>query len=102
MARAENWSYVKADLKAGKQYFIIARTVMGVLKARVAYDPILKEDEKHRNKIDKWLEKLAPTTMMPDKRKEYVGPRIAQIKKAIDAFEKGEVKFEILEEDDYR
>jgi hypothetical protein len=102
LARAENWSYVKADLKAGKQYFIIARTMIGLMKARVALDPILKVDTKQRDKIDGWLEKLSPTAMIPEKKKEYMAPRIDQIKKAMAAFDKGEVKFEILEAGDFK
>ena len=44
LARAENWSYVHANLEAGRQYFILAKVFPGIWKARVAYDPIRKGD----------------------------------------------------------
>jgi hypothetical protein len=44
LARAENWSDVKADLEAGKQYFIIGKVFSGVWRARVAFDPVTKGD----------------------------------------------------------
>ena len=45
MARAENWSYVEADLQAGRHYYIIARPMMGAWKARVALDPVGQHED---------------------------------------------------------
>ena len=36
LARAENWSYVHADLEPGKQYFILTKVFPGIWKALVA------------------------------------------------------------------
>ncbi len=56
LARSENWSCVEAELEGGKSYFIIGKVRMGLLKARVALDPVNKGDniskEKIKNSID--------------------------------------------------
>ena len=52
MTRAENWSYVKADLEAGKRYDILAKVFPGVWKARIAFDPIRRGDSQLAQRID--------------------------------------------------
>ena len=68
LARAENWSCVKANLAAGKQYVIKANPMMGVWKARVAFDPVTKADyEKQAKDVQKWLAKMQPMAPNPQK-----------------------------------
>ncbi len=102
IARAENWSYVKANLAPGKQYFILGRVMMGVWKARVALDPVNKNDNVSQAQIDKWLNGLRPTTVIPAKVDSYAKPRISQIKAAIEKFEAGDVKYFELKGEDNR
>ena len=102
LGRAENWSYVKADLEGGKNYYILGRVFPGVWKARVAFDPITKDDGTTNEQIEKWMKSLTPTGVLPEKRESYMTPRMKQIKQAIDNFHSGKVKFEVLEADDDR
>lgn len=102
LARAENWSYVKADLEAGKQYFILGKVFPGVWKARVAYDPVTKGDGTTQAQIDKWLSELKPTSVIPEKFDDYTRPRISHVKAAVSDFKSGNVKYEVLEADDHR
>jgi hypothetical protein len=102
LARAENWSYVHADLEAGKQYYIIAKVFPGFWKARVAFDPVRKDDPETDDEIAGWLEKLTPTTVIPEKREAYTTPRVEQVREAVAAFKAGEVQYEELAADDYR
>jgi len=102
MARAENWSYVKADLQAGRQYYILGRVFPGVWKARVAFDPVTKNDTTSDAKLDEWLAKLKPTSVIPEKYDGYTGPRLEQVRAAVDEFNSGNVKYEVLGTDDYR
>lgn len=102
IARAENWSYVKADLAPGKQYFILAKVAMGAWKARVVLDPANKNDNISQAQIDNWLNGLTPITVIPAKVDSYAQPRIPHIKAAIDKFKAGEVKFFELKAEDNR
>jgi hypothetical protein len=102
LARAENWSYVKADLQGGKKYFILGKVFPGVWKARVAFDPITKDDGTTRAQIDKWIAELKPTGVIPEKFDNYVKPRISHVKKAVGDCRSGNVKYEVLQADDNR
>ena len=102
MARAENWSCVKANLAPDKQYVIKANPVLGVWKARVAFDPIVKADyDKGQLKdAQKWI---TAQTVMPDpaKRDEYVQPRKDDVARAMNLFKSGGGKFEVMSADDF-
>ena len=102
LARAENWSYVKADLQGGKKYYILGKVFPGVWKARVAFDPITKDDGTTQAQIDQWLAELKPTGVIPEKFDDYVKPRISHVKRAVDDFESGNAKYEVLKADDNR
>lgn len=97
LGRCNNWSYVKADLQGGKNYYIIANFAFGV---RVYFDPITKNDEA-RARIDKWMTGLKPTTIIPEKRDAYVNPRLDHIQRAVKAYRAGNVRYEVLEAHDY-
>ena len=102
MGRSENWSYVKANLEAGKNYYIIGRLIPGVWKARVALDPVNTGENISQSRIDEWLKNLDPTTVIPEKIDSYVNPRLDQVKIAIEELESGKVKYMVLEADEGR
>ena len=102
IARAENWSYVKADLEPGKHYFILGKVYPGVWKARVGLDPVNKNDNITQAQIDNWLNGLTPTTVIPEKADSYAGPRVSHVKSAIEKFKAGEVKYFELKAADNR
>jgi len=103
IARAENWSFVKANLEPGKKYYIIGRVVPGVWKARVALDPIGKGDAKISDEqIDKWLQKLDPIAPDPAKADSFVRPRLSQIQIALNDYKEKKVSYFTLEKEDYR
>jgi hypothetical protein len=99
MARAENWSGVDAELQAGRHYYIIARVMPGAWKARVALDPVSR-DQYDEGKIDKWLKGLNPIAIIPGKAEVYATPRLEQVRTAIDNFENGRGTTMILKVDD--
>jgi len=86
MARAENWSILNADLKAGKHYVVAARIFPGIMTGRVALTPANLED---RETIDKWFEKLKPTTVNLKKADAYIQPHLKDIQKAIENVKSG-------------
>ena len=102
LARAENWSYVHADLEAGRQYFVLAKVFPGIWKARVAYDPILRGDPQTDAEIGQWLSGLKPIGVIPDKVEAYSAPRREQVRQAVVDFRNGAAQSERLEASDYR
>jgi hypothetical protein len=102
MGRAENWSYVKAELRGGKNYYILGKVFPGAWKARIAFDPVTNGDGTTDEEIRNWFKKLTPTAVIAEKRAAYVEPRIPDVKKAVNAFKSGNARYEILEAGDFR
>ena len=98
IARAENWSYVEADLAAGKHYVIVGRVFPGVWKARVGMDPA-NSPEETRADVTKFVNRLNPIGVMEGTREPYESARVDHVKKAIDKFQAGEVKYATLSAD---
>jgi hypothetical protein len=102
LARAENWSYVKANLEAGKKYYILANVSMGVWKARVVLVPITKDQDKYgQSNIDDWMTRLAPRMPDPAQADAYRNPRIAQVQEAAAKVDDGTTKFSTLQTTDF-
>ncbi len=102
MARAENWSYVKATLQAGRNYYIMANVFPGIWKARVALAPVKANDPITNEQINSWMHSLRPTAFIEAKRQNYVQPRIPHIRKAIGNFNSGNAQYLLLMPGDYR
>ncbi len=101
LARAENWSCVKANLAAGKQYVLKANPFFGVWKARVELHPVTQADyEKKADDVQKWLTKLTPMAPNPQHVDAYVQSRRAQVVEARTMFESGKGKSEVLAAED--
>lgn len=102
LARAENWSYVKADLEAGKNYYILTNVGMGVWKARVYLVPITKGQDKYtQENIDEWKTQFTPIMVDPAQLEGYRNRRVAQVKEAVEQFRTGNAEAAILARDDY-
>jgi hypothetical protein len=96
MASSENWSYVKADLVAGKRYFIKANMFPGFATMRSAMVPVKTSDAR----IDQWPKRLPTKTIIPGKKEKYVQERTAGAATALKNFNAGAVTFaEITDED---
>jgi hypothetical protein len=93
----ENFSYVSANLTAGKQYFIKANMFPGFWKARVALGVAKSDDER----VYEWLDELTPTVAIEEKRKELEIKRKEFIQQSILDFEEGRIsKFATMHPED--
>jgi len=99
LAKAENWSYVSADLQSGKNYYIRVQSYIGVLQSRVALDPVQKGDEAD---IDEWMKDYKVYRLDKDAAAAYAEKMLPKVKEAIAELEKDNVKFEMLNPEDYR
>ncbi len=97
LGRAENWSCVKADIAAGKHYVVKANPVFGVMKARIAFDPVTVADYgKQLKDVKKWLDQLQPMTPDPQQAEAYSQPRRTEVLAAQATFESGKGRSEML------
>jgi hypothetical protein len=103
LARAENWSCVKANLAPNRHYVIKANPFMGAWKARVALDPITKSDydSGQLKQVQKLLKTLKPVMPDPQESEKYAQPRRAQVMEGKATFQKEQGKYETLESQDY-
>ena len=98
LARAENWSVIKANVLAGKTYYVLASPRMGWGKARVSLE-VLKPDDK---RIDEWMASLKPIAVDPAQRDAYVKERESSIKQAVENVQNGSAEFSIMNPEDGR
>jgi hypothetical protein len=104
LARAENWSCVKADLAADRHYVIKANPVMGAWKARVALAPVNKSDydkQGELKKVQKWLARAKPVMPNPQHLEAYTQPRRKQALEAQATFKSGKGRYATLARQDY-
>jgi hypothetical protein len=85
IGNAANFSIVKANLKAGKRYYLIARPIW---PATVILDPRMRPDAELRN----WEATLTPTAPEPEAAKAYSAKRIEAIRAALAGVKSGEIE----------
>lgn len=92
MARAENWSVIKATVEAGKTYYIIAEPKMGVWKARVA----MTVQDPNDARVAKWMRALRPIAVDPVKRDAYMADHLPGVKEAAQSVEAGKIEYSTM------
>lgn len=98
MARAENWSVVKATVEAGRIYYILAEPRMGAWKARVAMTVLQPDDRR----VDKWMGALTPIAMDPSKREGYAAEHAPGARTAAQNVEAGKAEYTFMKATDGR
>lgn len=92
LGRAENWAYVKANLEAGKEYFLRVKIFPGWSKMRIALDPI-PPSHADSKQLDLWLNGNQPRQPNPQKAAEYVTAHRADAERGQNAFDPSKTKF---------
>jgi hypothetical protein len=98
MARAENWSVIKATVDAGKTYYILAAPRMGAWKARVGMEVIRPDDVR----LSKWMDSVEPITFDPAQREAYENERVDDVRKAVKNVQDGKAEFDVMKPTDGR
>lgn len=96
MARAENWSVIKATVEAGKTYYILAAPRMGAWKARVSMEVLRPDDVR----LSKWMSGLKPVTVDPAQREAYVNERVDDVRRAVQNVQDGKAEFDVMKPTD--
>jgi hypothetical protein len=69
MAKAANWSVMKADLKPGERYYVVARPAVSSTEIAVVLAPATLDSE--ASDLTRWLSRLTPITAAPEKALRY-------------------------------
>jgi hypothetical protein len=101
IVHAQNWAYIKANVEAGKKYYVLLNVSVGFTHA-VAIPVILSktQSEYGQTHIDQWMSTLKPMTPNPDVAPRWVAKRQPQVDKAVENGKKPDAKFQILNPED--
>ena len=101
IARGGNWSFVKANLDAGKRYYIFVNLYPSFMRRHgVVFQPVKKEDKELISEIPEYLSELKAMSVIGTKHKEYERNKVEEIKNEIKIFETTEYGFSSLEPQD--
>lgn len=94
-AKAENWAVTKAQLAAGKRYYLLMRPRMGIMKAGVIMDPV--KSSTPDSEIAAWQSESPRFEPDPAKIDAYKKEWLPQVRKAIENYRAGRADFSLLE-----
>ncbi|MCP3943482.1 MAG: hypothetical protein GY710_18660 [Desulfobacteraceae bacterium] len=95
--RGQNWSIIKANLEAGKKYYVIVNIYPRFVKHSVAFQVVKPGSEQMEISLPKWLNRLTPIKIIPEKYDNYEQKRKQNIQRAIRNYEAGRAKYTLLE-----
>ncbi len=94
MSGSEDWSYVKANLASGKQYFV----KVNVRFSGSGWFGVANAKEDDRTEI--WLTKLQPMEIVPEELDSYLLKRAGEAEEALRDFRNGRVRYVELHPED--
>lgn len=102
IAHGQNWAYIKADLEAGKKYYILLNVTIGFTHATVIPVPLTKSHDRYtQDDINNWMTSLRPVTPHPEGSKEFVEARKEQVQRAVENGQKPGAEFQTLAAEDF-
>lgn len=89
VARGGTWSFVKADLRSGKRYYVFLNAYpMFFRRDGVILQPVKVGDKELMANIPWYLNNLKPMSVIKEKYDDYVKERINEVKYEINTFSK--------------
>ncbi len=102
IVHAQNWAYIKANLEAGKKYYVLLNVSMGFTHAVAVPVPLTKgQAEYGQAQIDEWMAKLTPITPNEAVAAQFEARRKPQITQAVENGKKPGAKFQYLNAEDF-
>ncbi len=102
LCKADNWSYVKANLEAGKKYFVLVNVSLQNGKPIARLKAVTKEQsEWGQAEIDYWLANLTPVTTIPEALPPWVAKRLPEIRQALPQGAFADIQAEELTPEDH-
>jgi hypothetical protein len=100
LARGGNRSFMKANLQAGKRYYVFVNLRIKPFYQNVYLEPVKKENEELIDALPSYLNDSQPISMLPEKRNDYVKSRIEDVRNDIKEFRAAEHDYFALDAQD--
>ncbi|MCE5265393.1 MAG: hypothetical protein LLG97_17905 [Deltaproteobacteria bacterium] len=102
VARGGNWSFVKADLRSGKRYYVFLNAYpMFFRRDGVILQPVTVGDKALIAEVPWYLDNLKPVSVIKERYGDYIKDRIIEVKNEIIIFSQStEYGFSSLEAQD--
>ncbi len=98
MAQDRNWSVVKANLQAGRTYFLMASPRFWGWTSHVSLE-IPKPDDK---RVDDWMASSKPIEVDPAQRDAYEKKWASTVHEVLTNVQNGKIEFAVMNPDDAR
>jgi len=102
VARGGNWSFVKANLQAGKKYYVFLNIPPRPFRAShgVSLQPVKREDKELMADIRAYLNDMKPISVATGQYNDYVKDRIEEVRNEIKVFKTTVYQFSTLDAQD--
>ncbi len=100
IARGGNRSFVKANLQAGRKYYVFVNLSIRPFYQNVYFQPVKKDNTELIDGIPSYLNDLQPVSLDPEQQDDYVRDKIEDVKKEIEAFKANEYDYSTLDQQD--
>jgi hypothetical protein len=97
MVKADNWAGIKANVEAGKHYYVfIAPRYGGPSKGTYHFGVELTVLDPDDPRVNEWMSKLGRMEVDPVKRDEFVAKYIKEVRKAAERFRSGSEAYDTM------
>lgn len=100
VAKGGNWSFVKANLQAGKRYYVFATLNIRPFYQNISFDPVKKENKELMADIQSYLVGLYPMSLIKGEYDDYVKDKIGEVKNEIQVFKTNRYEYKTLDPQD--
>lgn len=100
IVHAQNWAFIKANVEAGKKYYVLINTTIGFSHATAIPVPLNHDTKWTQADIDQWMATLDPVMPHPEGSIEWAAKRQPQMEKAIAKSQEPGAKFQYLNPED--
>ena len=102
LIKSGNWSFLNANLIAGKHYIVRAKVYPGGNSAYIALEPALPfENDVSKTQVDEWLYSLEGEKALAEYAEIYKNPYLGEVRTAIKKYEDGKVDCDTLNPGDH-
>lgn len=97
MVKADNWAGIKANLAAGRSYYVhIGPRYGGPSKGAYHFGVKLTVLDPDDPRLKDWMGKLGRMQVHPEKRDAFVAKYIAEVRKAVERFRSGSEEYDTM------
>jgi hypothetical protein len=97
LARGGNSSFLKANLQAGKKYYVFVNLRIKPFYQKVSFEPVTRYDQQLITELQWYLNDMKPISLMEEQCNNYQKERIDAVKKEINIFKTSKYDYSTLD-----